>query len=120
MRVTDGGASFVESNPAASGGKNVGWTAPGNWLQYRVDVAQAGTYNLELRVANGTGAPATDAISIRDASDATLTKATVPDTGGWANYQSVSTQVTLPHGDQVITVYCETGGFNLDYLRLTS
>lgn len=116
---TDGGANFVESNPAASGGKNVGWTAPGNWLQYRVDVAQAGTYNLELRVANGTGAPATDAISVRDAAGAVLAKTTVPDTGGWANYQSITTQLTLPAGDQLITVYCETGGFNLDYLQLS-
>lgn len=49
-----------------------------------------------------------------------LGKVSVPDTGGWGNYQSVSTQVTLPAGDQLITVYCETGGFNLDYLRLTS
>ncbi|WP_427885415.1 carbohydrate-binding protein [Kribbella sp. GL6] len=115
---TEGGANFIENNAAASGGKNVGWTAAGNWLQYRVDVAQ-GTYNLELRVANGTGAPAPDAISIRDASGAVLSKVTVPDTGGWANYQSISTQVALPAGDQAITVYCETGGFNLDYLRLS-
>ncbi|HZX06389.1 carbohydrate-binding protein [Kribbella sp.] len=116
---TEGGANFVENNAAASGGKDVGWTAAGNWLQYRVDVPQ-GTYNLELRVANGTGAPAPDAISIRDASGAVLSKVTVPDTGGWANYQSVSTRIALPAGDQTITVYCETGGFNLDYLRLTS
>ncbi|MGW5187849.1 carbohydrate-binding protein [Kribbella sp. NPDC004138] len=116
---TDGGANFIESNPAASGGKNVGWTAAGNWLEYRVDVAQ-GTYNLELRVANGTGAPAQDAISIRDANGTVLAKVTVPDTGGWGNYQSIGTQIALPAGDQQITVYCETGGFNLDYLRLTS
>jgi glucosylceramidase len=116
---TEGGSSFIESTPAASGGKNVGWTAPGNWLQYRVDVAQ-GTYNLELRVANGTGAPATDAISIRDANGTVLARTTVPDTGGWATYQSITTQIALPQGDQPITVYCETGGFNLDYLRLTT
>ncbi|MEV6267916.1 carbohydrate-binding protein [Kribbella sp. NPDC051936] len=116
---TDGGANFIESNPAASGGKNVGWTAAGNWLRYRVDVAK-GTYNLELRVANGTGAPAQDAISIRDANGTVLAKVTVPDTGGWGNYQSISTQIALPGGDQQITVYCETGGFNLDYLRLTA
>jgi glucosylceramidase len=116
---TDGGANFIESNPGASGGKNVGWTAAGNWLQYDVDVARAGTYNLELKVANGTGAPAADAITVRDGGDAVLAKATVPDTGGWANYQSVSTQVTLPAGPQKLTVYCETGGFNLDYLKLS-
>jgi glucosylceramidase len=116
---TDGGSNFIESNPAASGGKHVGWTAAGNWLQYRVDLAQAGTYNLELRVANGTGAPAPDAISVRDANGTVLTRTTVPDTGGWGAYQSTSAQLTLPAGDQLITVYCETGGFNLDYLRLT-
>ncbi|TDW98658.1 carbohydrate-binding protein [Kribbella sp. VKM Ac-2566] len=115
---TDGGANFVESNPAVSGGKNVGWTAAGKWLQYRVDIAQAGMYDLEFRVANGTGAVAADAISVRDAAGTVLAKVSVPDTGGWASYQSVQTQVTLPAGDQVITVYCETGGFNLDYLRL--
>ncbi|HET6743070.1 MAG TPA: carbohydrate-binding protein [Kribbella sp.] len=116
---TEGGAEFIESNAAASGGKNVGWTAAGNWLQYRVDVAQ-GTYNLELRVANGSGAVAPDAISIRDATGAVLSKVTVPDTGGWANYQSISTPITLPAGDQQLTIYCETGNFNLDYLRLTT
>jgi glucosylceramidase len=116
---TDGGANFVESNAAASGGKDVGWTAAGNWLTYRVDVAQAGTYDLELRVANGTGAVAADAISIRDAADTKLATVSVPDTGGWGTWQSVHTTVTLPAGDQLVTVYCETGGFNLDYLRLT-
>ncbi|MFF1816951.1 carbohydrate-binding protein [Kribbella sp. NPDC058245] len=116
---TEGGANFVESNPSASGGKNIGWTDKGKWLQYRVDLTKAATYNLELRVANGTGAVAPDAISIRDASGAVLTKVSVPDTTGWATYQSVNTQVTLPAGDQIITVYCESGGFNLDYLKLT-
>jgi glucosylceramidase len=116
---TDGGANFIESNPSASGGKNVGWTAPGNWLKYRLDVAQAGTYDLELRVANGTGAVAPDALSFRDASDAKLATVSVPDTGGWGSYQSVHATVALAAGDQVVTVYCETGGFNLDYFRLS-
>ncbi|MFI5892537.1 carbohydrate-binding protein [Actinoplanes sp. NPDC051513] len=113
------GVNFVESNAAASGGKNVGWTAAGNWLQYRLDVATAGAYDLELRVASGTGAVATDAVSLRDSSDATLAKVSVPDTGGWGSYQSVHVPVTLAAGDQVVTVYCETGGFNIDYFRLS-
>jgi glucosylceramidase len=117
---TEGGASFVENNAAASGGKNIGWTAPGNWLTYRVDVAQTGRYDLELRVANGTGAVATDAISVRDAAGTVLAKASVPDTGGWGAYQSVHVPVELAAGDQLVTLFCETGGFNLDYLRLTT
>jgi glucosylceramidase len=113
------GVNFIESNAAASGGKNVGWTAPGNWLQYRLEVASAGTYDLELRVANGSGAMATNALTLRDNSDVAVASASVPDTGGWGSYQSVHVPVTLAAGDQVVTVYCETGGFNLDYFRLS-
>ena len=113
------GVNFIESNAAASGGKNVGWTAPGNWLQYRLVVASAGTYDLELRVANGTGAVAPNALSFRDAAGNTLAVVSVPDTGGWGTYQSVHVPVTLAAGDQNVTVYCETGGFNLDYLRVS-
>ncbi len=116
---TEGGANFVESNASASGGKNIGWTAPGNWLSYRVDVAEAGTYGLELRVANGTGAEAPGAITFRDAAGTVLATVSVPATGGWGTYQSVTVPVTLAAGDQQVTVFCETGGFNLDYLRLS-
>ncbi|WP_433295494.1 carbohydrate-binding protein [Actinoplanes sp. CA-030573] len=112
------GVNFIESNAAASGGKNVGWTAAGNWLQYRLDVATAGSYDLELRVANGTGAVAAGAVSLRDAAGTKLATADVPDTGGWGTYQSVHVPVTLAAGDQLVTVYCETGGFNIDYFRL--
>ncbi|MCU7725144.1 carbohydrate-binding protein [Actinoplanes sp. KI2] len=113
------GVNFVESNPATSGGKDVGWTAPGNWLQYRLEVASAGTYDLELRVANGTGAVAPNAVSFRDSSGNSLAVVSVPDTGGWGSYQSVHVPVTAAAGDQLVTVYCETGGFNLDYFRLS-
>ena len=59
-----------------------------------------------------------DAISLRDAAGNVLAKVSVPDTGGWANYQSIHAQVTLPAGDQLVTLFCETGGFNVDYLKL--
>ncbi|MEV6766941.1 carbohydrate-binding protein [Streptomyces sp. NPDC051105] len=114
------GGNFIESNPAASGGRNVGWTAAGNWLTYRVEVPTNGSYDLELRVANGTTATAANAVSLRDDSGTTLATASVPSTGGWASYQSVHVPVALRAGEQTVTVYCETGGFNLDYLRLTA
>jgi glucosylceramidase len=116
---TDGGANFVENNAAASGGKNVGWTAAGNWLKYKVDVAKAGTYDLELRFANGSGAAATDAVSFRDAAGNKVAAMSLPDTGGWGSYQSMHVKVDLPAGDQAVTLFCETGGFNLDYFRLS-
>ncbi|MFC9843537.1 carbohydrate-binding protein [Streptomyces sp. NPDC060223] len=113
------GSNLIENNPAASGGKNVGWTAAGNWLTYAVDVPQAGSYDLELRVANGTDTTAANAVSLRDDNGTTLATASVPATGGWGTYQSVHVPVDLRAGEQTVTVYCETGGFNLDYLLIS-
>jgi glucosylceramidase len=31
----------------------------------------------------------------------------------------VHVKVPLMAGDQLVTLYCETGGFNLDYFRLS-
>jgi glucosylceramidase len=71
-------------------------------------------------VANGTGAALPDAVSLRDATGRVLGKVSVPATEGWSAYESVHGPVELAAGDQLVTVYCETGGFNLDYLRLTA
>jgi len=116
---TEGGAEFVENNAAASGGRNVGWTAAGNWLKYRVDVATAGSYDLEIRYANGSGSTAADALSFRDSAGGKLATFSLPDSGGWGNWQSVHAKVDLAAGEQEVTVFCETGGFNLDYFRLS-
>ena len=110
--------SFVESTPGTSGGQDVGYTAAGNWLTYLVDVPTAGTYRVEWQVANGTGAAAPGAISLRDASGASLTTVDVPATGGWSTFRTVTTTATLAAGKQTLTVFCTTGGFNLDYWRV--
>ncbi len=44
----------------------------------------------------------------------TLAAVTVPDTGGWAAYQSVHVPVTFAAGDQVGRPHCEKGDFNID------
>ena len=116
---TEGSTQFVENVPAASGGHDIGYTAVGHWLTYRVDIPAAGRYDLELRVANGSGAAAPNAVSLRDMTEQTLTTVSVPNTGGWTTYQSIHTPVDLAAGDQLVKVYCETGNFNLDYLRIS-
>ena len=116
---TEGSTQFVENVPAASGGHDIGYTAAGHWLTYRVEVPAAGHYDLELRVANGSGAAAPNAVSLRDAAEQTLATVSVPDTGGWTTYRSVHAPVDLAAGGQLVTVFCETGNFNLDYLRIS-
>jgi glucosylceramidase len=82
-------------------------------------VAKAGTYDLELGFANGGAVAAPDALSFRDAAGNKLATVSLPSTGGWGNYQSLHTKVDLAAGSQAVTLFCETGGFNLDYFRLS-
>ena len=100
---------------------NVGWMFAGEWLQYTIAVGAAGSYALEAGVASngggGTfhlevnGSPPTGPISI-------------PDTGGWQQWQTISTTVPLESGVQRLRVVLDTNGTsgavgNLNYLKLT-
>ena len=97
----------IESTTDLGGGYNVGRTRPGEWLKYSVTVASAGTYALDVRVANiGTGARCRVEI---DGIDRTGLLS-VPNTGGWQIWQTVTTTgVSLTAGPHVIRLVFETG-----------
>ena len=97
----------VDIQSASIGGYNVGWTTPGEWLKYTVNVAAAGHYKLMMRVA----APLGHTVDVTVGS-ATATLS-VPSTGGWQNWTTVATPVALAAGQQVMTVKFSTGGVNL-------
>src|SRR5205814_8952423 len=42
----------IEATTDTGGGYNVGWIDTGEWLEYTVSVASAGTYNINMRVAS--------------------------------------------------------------------
>ena len=112
----------VQSTTDTGGGYNVGRTRPGEWLKYSVTVASAGTYALDVRVANiGTGARFQVEI---DGIDRTGPMS-VPNTGGWQTWQTVTkTGLSLTAGAHVIRLVFETGTAenggvgNYNWLRL--
>jgi aryl-phospho-beta-D-glucosidase BglC (GH1 family) len=90
---------------------NVGWTAAGEWLEYTVNVAQAGNYNVDVQVAANTGGG-----SYRiefNGVDKTGTKS-VAATGGWGTFVTqTTTGVSLSAGQQVMRLFIISGGFNV-------
>jgi mannose/cellobiose epimerase-like protein (N-acyl-D-glucosamine 2-epimerase family) len=76
----------IQATSDAGGGFNVGWTRAGEWLVYSVDVATAGNYDLDFRVAS----PATGGKFHLDVDGSNVTGAVaVPNTGGWQTWQNV-------------------------------
>ncbi|MDA3883554.1 MAG: glycoside hydrolase family 11 protein [Bacteroidales bacterium] len=95
-------------------GYNIGYTIAGEWLEYSVEVAQTGSYNLEFRVANET-----DAKTISLAFDGTtiVQNLSIPATGGWQTWETVTVEdVQLTAGTQIMRL---TIG-NTDYVNLNN
>lgn len=109
----------LEATTDAGGGYNLGWTATGQWFRYTVNVASAGTYTVTFRVAAINAV--TDALHIANSSGTNLTgSVNVPATGGWQAWTNVTATVTLPAGQQVLTLDQDNGGWNINYMALTS
>jgi len=86
---------------------NVGWTQPGEWLLYTVSVGTAGTYTLQVRVASA-GSGGTFHIEFNGTNKTgTLT---VPNTGGWDTWQTISKSVTLDAGWQTMKIVMDSNG----------
>ena len=112
-------SEYVDAETKATEGDVVGWIAPGEWLEYTVDVQQAGNYNLSFRYASGNtagGGP------LRIESDGLVVKSgiTVNYTGNWTTWATKSvTNIPLKSGTQILRLYFENGEFNLGELTFT-
>jgi beta-glucosidase len=96
-------------------GYDIGWTAAGQWFKYTVDVATAGAYSVELRLASPYGV--TDGLHIANAAGTNLSgPIAVPNTGGYQDWTTITTSITLPAGVQTLTVDQDSNGWNIHYL----
>jgi len=110
-------ATDVDIEYSTEGGYDVGWTAAGEWLNYTVNVANAGSYTAQLRVASPSGA--TMHIGFNGPSNLWFT-ADIPATGGWQSWRTVNVPVPLGAGVQQMTLFFDTSGANVNYVDVTS
>ncbi|MBE9460253.1 carbohydrate-binding protein [Dyadobacter subterraneus] len=112
-------ASAVQSETTGDvdGVKNVSNIDDDDFMDYNVNVANAGRYTFNFRVANSYGE---GIIQVKSASGAILGQVDVPRTGGWQNYTTLSTAATLPKGSQVLRIYAQKGTFNFNWFEVVS
>ena len=105
----------LEGTTDAGFGFNVGWTVPGEWIEYAVDVT-AGTYDIELRVASAAGG-GTFHLEF-DGIDETG-PISFAGTGGWQNWITVRAEdVTLNAGVQTMRLAIDSGEFNINKINI--
>jgi beta-glucanase (GH16 family) len=109
----------LEATTDTGGGLDVGWTASGQWFKYTVNVSSAGSYTLNFRVAAPSSV--TDGFHLANSSGTNLSgNINVAGTGGWQNWTTVSTTVTLPAGVQTLTLDQDNGGWNINWFSFAS
>jgi endoglucanase Acf2 len=110
----------IEGPSANTGGTyNTGYSNGNNWLKYSVTVDQAGSYVVNLH-ASTAGTQATAHVAFDGGGNTVSTGTlTIPNTGGWGDYKDFTATVTLVAGAQNMTVYDDSGQYNIDYISLT-
>ena len=92
----------TQSTSDSGGGLNVGWIDQGDWMDYAVNVATAGTYTVNFRIATPYSGVS---FQMRSADGTVLTTVSPSATGGFQTWQTVSATVTLAAGAQTLRLY---------------
>jgi hypothetical protein len=105
-----------ESTTDAGGGQNVGYIDTGDWMDYSVSASAAGTYSVNLRVASPSGGQ----LQIKNSAGTVLATVTIPNTGGYQSWQTVSANIALAAGTQTIRIYSTSNGWNFNWWEILS
>ena len=110
---------YVDVLSSNSEGPTVGWFSAGEWLEYTIDVDNAGVYDLSFRYASGNssgGGPFYFEIEGEQISS----DITVSNSGGWDSWSTKSvSDITLTKGEHVLRLFIENGEFNLGKMTFT-
>jgi hypothetical protein len=95
-------------------GYNVGWIRDDEWLEYTVSISE-GTYDVQFRVASPNSGGQLE-LTLDDSS---LGIVTVPNTGDWQQWTTVTLHGITVSGDGEMTLRIDVpnGGFNLNWIK---
>jgi hypothetical protein len=100
------------------GGLCVGWIDLGTYMDYYVNVEQAGTYTVNFRLAT---ADPSASFELLDGSGNVLSTVAVPNTGGFQTWQTASAQAKLNAGLQTIRLKSTSWNiWNINWMQFVS
>ena len=110
---------IVAIEPGAEApGLKIGYVEAGEWLRYTLTVPLTGSYNVRLRVANGSGSASAGAISLRWKGAVVAGPLTVPNTGSWDTFVDLDVPgIALSAGTDLLQLDCNTGGFDCNWIE---
>jgi hypothetical protein len=107
--------SGVQTEPCSDigGGLNIGYIDVNDWIDYTVNVAEAGNYMLNFRVAS---ALTTGAFQVKNGATILAVAKVKPKLAGWQSWENLPVLVNLPQGTVTLRILATGAGFNLNYI----
>ncbi|MBF4467720.1 glycosyl hydrolase [Flavobacterium sp. LC2016-12] len=108
----------LQSTTDSGTGQNVCFIEAGDWNEFILNVADAGTYNLTFRVASPT-VPGKFDVLVNDI--VVKTDETFPVTGGYQTYaDELVTGVTLPKGEVYLKIKFKSNDMNFNFIDVAA
>lgn len=105
----------TQTTTDTDGGLNVTTIDATDWMDYSMDVKQAGTYRVEFRVASSAGK---GKFELRKPTGLVLSSNTVNATGGLQKWITISDTINLVAGKQTLRIQAIAGGWNMNWINL--
>jgi hypothetical protein len=122
--VDDNDFNFTEPDPSSL---YVGWTEPGEWLNFTVSVEESGAYRVGLMLTSNRGGTVSLSVDGKDITGPMTVRSTnvAADTVAWRqwhhwNFQDSLAVIRLEKGIRVLTLRTVSeGNMNYDYLSFS-
>jgi len=110
----------LESTTDVGGGQNISYLDNGDYADYYIDVAEAGSYYVDYRTAaqSESGAVKLE-IMVPGGGAEFLHQLSFPSTGGWQNWTTTRNQVLLAAGQHQLRMTIMAPLFNINWLEFT-
>ena len=96
-------------------GSNLAFADAGDWIEYQINITQAGNYRVDYRLASLTGSSGFTLLL-----DGTvIDTVTVPATGGWQTWMTQSQTIDLPAGRYVLRIDAIDKEWNLNWIKFS-
>ena len=108
----------LETCQDITGGQNIGYLDPGDYIDYEVLVLNTGMHKADFRTASeSAGALDVQVVDSNGTILSTLLSASFPATGGWQNWETYSHNIPLTAGEQILRLYITQSPFNVNWIE---
>ena len=99
-----------------NGGYKLGYTDSGDYAEYPVLITETGEYDVSVRIASENSSGSLILHLIDGSNEQYLTQISLPVTGGWETWETVSTSLNLEEGSYKLRLTVNQSGFDINWI----